>query len=1162
MNRLESQNSIASQDPALARLVEEAAGRLLRGEPVDAEALAAEHPEYADELRALLPAVLAMRDFSRSGDSVPWGPGDADPQGTLGDYRIRREVGRGGMGVVYEAEQMSLRRRVALKVLPWAAAMDPKQLQRFKNEALAAAGLKHEHIVSVYAVGCERGVHFYAMEFVEGLTLAQVIAAMRDGGAGKAAEPDRTAAYIPADRVAATGKDPPAPSAADTAPLAALSTQRGPKGREFYRTAAGLMAQAADALEHAHSLGIVHRDVKPGNLMVDEAGKLWVTDFGLARFGPDAGLTLSGDLLGTLRYMAPEQALARHGLVDHRADVYGLGATLYELLTGRPVVDATERVEMLRQIAFEEPAAPCKLDRAIAAELETITLKCLAKNPAERYATAGELADDLCLWLEHKTIKAKPPSLRQKAAKWARRHRPVVWATLVCLAVTATVLASGIGWVAGDLVARRTRAEERVRETVEQAEVLLADGNPYAPDLVRAVRQAEVELDSGLVRERLRQRVEQVQSDLAMLAGLEQSRLRLAEVKDGHFDRGGAAADYARAFQKFGIDMETLDVEAAARVQESTIAVHLAAALDDWAQLLPPDRRAKEAGYLLGVARRVDADGWRNQLRHVLASGEEKRLSELARQAPVDELSATTLALLGKSLLGAGMHPAAVELLTRAQRRFPADFWINHNLAWALTRVQPPRREEAVGFYRAAVALRPESPGVRQNLGLALENQGKLAEAIASYHDALRLQPGFAEAHCDLGHALTKQRKLDDAIASFREALRLKPDFPRTLIGLGIALKEQGKLDEAIACHQQAIRLRPDVAEAHHNLGFALKAQGKLDEAIASYQEAIRLRPDAPLPRYNLGIALAAQGKHDEAIASYQEALRLKPDFADAHGHLGNALRNQGNLAEAIASYREALRLEPDNAITQFNLGNAVKAQGKLDEAIAWYQASLRLKPDMAEARCNLGNALTEQGKLDEAIGSYEHALRLNSDLAPAHFNLGRTLARQGKWAEAIAHMQEAIRLKPNNAAARATLARELAKCPDSNLRNPQQAVEHARKAVELMPSDAGSWNALGVVHYRNGEWNAAIEALTKSIELAKGENAALNLFFLAMAHERLGDKKQTRAWYNQAVAWMDQYKPKDEELLRLRAEAAALLGVPEGPPPRGGPPAPPQDEH
>jgi cytochrome c-type biogenesis protein CcmH/NrfG len=269
------------------------------------------------------------------------------------------------------------------------------------------------------------------MEYVEGQTLAHLIQARPAAGQQPAAAHDATRDYAPDA------------AAAPTAPAAALSTRHGgPPGREFYRTAARLIAQAADALDHAHSLGIVHRDVKPGNLLLNPAGRVYVSDFGLARCGPDAGLTMSGDLLGTLRYMAPEQALARHGLADHRVDVYGLGATLYELLTGRPAVDATDRAEVLRKIAFEEPTAPRKLDKAIPAELETVTLKCLAKNPAERYATAGELADDLRRWLTHQTIRAKPPSVRQRAAKWALRHKPVVGAAIAVAIVVVAALAA------------------------------------------------------------------------------------------------------------------------------------------------------------------------------------------------------------------------------------------------------------------------------------------------------------------------------------------------------------------------------------------------------------------------------------------------------------------------------------------------------------------------------------------------------------------------------------------------------------------------------------------------------------------------------------------------------------------------------------------------
>jgi len=443
-------------DPALADVMEALAERVQRGEAIDAEALLREHPDYAEQLERLLPAVQLMAALSASApaDVGPLPGGDASP-GTLGDYRIVREAGRGGMGVVYEAEQISLRRRVALKVLPFAGAMDPRQLQRFRNEATAAASLRNEHIVHVYGVGCERGVHYYAMEFIEGTTLAAVIAGLRR----------------PAD---STVTHPPGGAASPTAPAAALSTRPGgPHGREFHRAAAGLVADAADALEHAHQLGIVHRDVKPGNLMLDTAGKIYVTDFGLARLGTDPGLTATGDLLGTLRYMAPEQALAKHGLVDHRADVYALGATLYEVLTLRPAVPGDDKADVLRRIAFDEPAAPRSIDPAIPRDLETVVLKCLEKEPARRYQSAGELAVDLRRWLRNEPVKARRPTAFDRVGKWAGRHRALVALTLSFLAVATTGLTAGVVLLKRaneDEASQRALAKDNLRMSLKAIE--------------------------------------------------------------------------------------------------------------------------------------------------------------------------------------------------------------------------------------------------------------------------------------------------------------------------------------------------------------------------------------------------------------------------------------------------------------------------------------------------------------------------------------------------------------------------------------------------------------------------------------------------------------------------------------------------------------------
>jgi serine/threonine-protein kinase len=437
-------------DPILDDLIDAFAARLQTGEALDPEAYAREHPERAEALQRILPAMLVLADLGRSGATHP----PEEVIGALGDFRLLREVGRGGMGVVYEAEQISLGRRVALKVLPFAAALDPKRLQRFKNEAQAAAHLQHAHIVPVYYVGCERGVHFYAMQFIEGQTLAAVIRELRRLAGQETAEGMAEASALAGELASGrwapakqtpTGEPPTGPytPAAEplttTPPVAALSTERSVTSPAFFRTVASLGVQAAEALEHAHQLGVIHRDIKPANLLLEwRAGggnplTLWVTDFGLARLGNDAGLTMTGDLLGTIRYMSPEQALAKRVAVDVRTDVYSLGVTLYELLALRPAYDGRNREEVLRQIAFEEPRPLRRLNPAVPAELETIVGKAIAKNPEERYPTAQELADDLRRYLEDKPINARQPTLHQRAVKWARRHKSVVRAAVVVL---------------------------------------------------------------------------------------------------------------------------------------------------------------------------------------------------------------------------------------------------------------------------------------------------------------------------------------------------------------------------------------------------------------------------------------------------------------------------------------------------------------------------------------------------------------------------------------------------------------------------------------------------------------------------------------------------------------------------------------------------------
>ncbi len=428
-------------DRLVAEVVEALAARLQAGEAVDLEACAREHPECADRLRQLLPAVRMLADLGRSAGGAG-GTAPGPTPGVLGDFRILREVGRGGMGVVYEAEQLSLRRRVALKVLAFAAVLDPRHLQRFQNEARAAACLHHPNIVPVHGVGADRGVHYYAMQFIEGPTLASLIQDLRwqrrlrrDKETGR--QGDKETEIV--------GPPPAAPPGPDRAASVSLSPCLPVSLSDFFRTAARLGVQAAEALEHAHQAGVVHRDVKPANLMVDARGNLWVTDFGLAVCQAEAGVTRSGDLIGTLRYMSPEQALGRRGALDHRTDVYSLGATLYELLTLEPAFGGDDRQDLLRRIAAEEPRPARRVNPAVPADLETVVAKAMAKAPEDRYATAQDLADDLRRFLEDRPVRARRPSLWQKGRKWARRNEPVVWglALFAALAVLGSLVGAG-----------------------------------------------------------------------------------------------------------------------------------------------------------------------------------------------------------------------------------------------------------------------------------------------------------------------------------------------------------------------------------------------------------------------------------------------------------------------------------------------------------------------------------------------------------------------------------------------------------------------------------------------------------------------------------------------------------------------------------------------
>jgi serine/threonine protein kinase/Flp pilus assembly protein TadD len=928
---------------------------LQAGERPDRAAFVSRYPDLVAPLTACLQGLdfVHAAGAELSQPATPGASASADtvePAESLGDFRIIREIGRGGMGIVYEAQQISLGRRVALKVLPFAATMDPRQLQRFKNEAHAAAQLHHTNIVPVYSVGCERGVHFYAMQFIEGHSLAEMIAQLRQvensqETSRKAAkdakeDPNLTAPFAPS-RLCVS------PSSADapTPPIAALSTVRSTRGPAFFRLVADLGIQAAEALDCAHQQGIVHRDVKPANLMLDATGRLWVTDFGLAQIQSDTRLTMTGDLVGTLRYMSPEQALAKRVVVDHRTDIYSLGATLYELLTLEPAFTGTDRQELLRQIAFEEPRPPRRRHKSIPAELEIIVLKALEKNPAERYATAKDLAEDLRRFVMDRPIQARRPTPIQRIRKWARRHRSAATAAAACLLVTLGVTLGSVGWVLGDRNSRKRQAEAIVLEALEAAKPGLEQGNPWDHALVSALRQAEAQLQSGLLNPEVQARVEQLQKDVKMLAELERIFLEPAQgVRNDSFDFSGMPDEFGKAFRAYGIDVALLESdEAVTLVQRSAIRNHLVAALFMWTARLSKwwQEETPEAEKLFKLVVQTARPLERRLFETILFGDPDEIERVLLNAHAAEQAPLIIVELAGHFIPGAGLRSqksassSGVEFLRRVQAHYPANFWINHYLAMELEHLQPPRLEDAVGFYRAAVALRPESPGTHLNLAFALSELGRQDEAVIALRKAIELKPNYASAHCQLGKVLSDKGLLDEAITELRTAIELNPDDSAAHTNLGANLLVKGMLDEAITECRKAIELEPDNAEALTNLGAMLHQEGKKDEAIDVYRRAIVLKPDLAMAHSNLGSSLQEKGKLDEAITEFRKAIELEPNLELAHNGLGSTLAHKGLLDEATPEIRKAIELKPDYAEAHVNLGAYLVAQGHFADGLS-----------------------------------------------------------------------------------------------------------------------------------------------------------------------------------------------------------------------------------
>jgi WD40 repeat protein len=470
----------------LGTLAEEFSQRVRQGHAPSVEEYARQHPDLAARICELFPTLLLLEGV------VGPTPAVLAPGAPFGRYRIEREIGRGGMGVVYLAVHQALQKSVALKVLSRTGASDSRSLERFLREAQTAAALHHTNIVPVFDVGQVEGIVYYAMQYIDGLGLDQVLLRFHERTPGNGPDSAATLPYQGAN---------PAPATGDTVPGLTLPTVPLPEvvfgSRDYCRWVAQLALQAAEGLAHAHDRGVIHRDVKPSNLLLDGRGGVWITDFGLAQRPEDPALTQPGRPLGTPRYMSPEQAADAGRAVDIRTDVYSLGVTLYELLAGRPAFPDPTPQAVLQAIVHRDPPPPRRLNPALPRDLETVVLKALAKRPGDRYASAGELADDLKRWLRHEPVRARRIGPLGRVVRWCRRSPLVAGLTLALAALLVTVAAG-----ASALAVQERRVAGRERQA--HGEVLAALGNARAARALEAKARGDAEAERDATARALR----------------------------------------------------------------------------------------------------------------------------------------------------------------------------------------------------------------------------------------------------------------------------------------------------------------------------------------------------------------------------------------------------------------------------------------------------------------------------------------------------------------------------------------------------------------------------------------------------------------------------------------------------------------------------------
>ncbi len=1124
-------------DARLLEAIQTYYARRDRGEAVDSASILEQFPDVLQGLSEFLSGVECVEQLAGENGLRASRSGRRDVASLpthVADYVIEGELGQGGMGVVYRAYLPATQRRVALKMMRWGCEPAAAQLQRFQLEIQAVAALDHPHIVPVYNVGEFDGRPFFTMKLLEGGALSQRLDRFRD--------------------------DP--------------------------RQVARIVLAIARALDEAHARGILHRDVKPHNILLDAGGQPYLTDFGLAKFHDRSlDLTKSIATVGSPQYMAPEQARGESRNITTAADVYGLGATLYALLTGRPPFESESLFDLMHQIQTADPQPPTRLNGKVPGDLEVICLKCLSKDRIDRYATAGELADDLQSLLDGLPIRARPPRSLARLRLWCRRNRGLAavsaWLMVVLLAGSAT---STYFWrVAESRLSGMTAEKERAegsyrlsRQALDRSVKLILDDPRLHSGPVEKLR-----LDVAAAQlEFYEQFVAQYGGDPTYASDLAYSHLTMGHLANQFGEQDRALMHFEQGRELY--ERLTADAEGLKQFGK-----HLATCWNQVACIQYDRQRNRDVENAYEHAREI--------------------LERLIDSTPEDDEAllylAETLKNQGNLRRDTGrgenaveLHRRAVDLARQADRDSPSD-WARGTLAAALNELGfsceriirwnvegLPHWDEADAAYREAEELfralaDVEPDNVEWQTGLAYTHLNLASingtehpeTAEAEYQAGLKIWERLVQEHPEVsGHSvryaesfgyfgdlLRSCQRYDDASEAYRTALRISsgvsnPGADAVTVrritayahyGLGLIHADTGRVADAIACLSEAARIYDDLVDEIPDMNAVVEMQVLVDEALADVCGRAG-QSDAELHWRQLNVTHgrrllelgSADEKYAESLASAIErlgdALTARGRHADAEQAFREVLdRPQKTLPESGVRFRDAFRVR-EKLVTQLTgQGRSAEAVETCRECVEFCRSWVVARPDQRLARRSLHDALKRLADLVESRGFVAEAGRLRSEAigleSGSSFRMPGNVSAEFAPLRAEMDAAERIRLAARPAQAIEQIDRVLATL--SGLDDEIDSDRGLRKlAVDAHAGRAMSLSALGRHAEAIGSWERAI-AYDRDGRVWMRINRACDL---ALAG-RIEDAAQA---VDDAVGQFPDLKP-----IELRAAAGAL---------------------